>query len=86
MRRPGSVVVSALACQSEGWGIDSRWTRLAYIALESNYYYYHYYLFSSDTSDKHKQHEARSIVNTNTHLKIKNTISINNSQQAWPKV
>ena len=29
--------------------------------------YYYYYLFILDTSGKHKQHEARSIVNTNTH-------------------
>ena len=47
--------------------------------LQINYYYY---LFISDTSGLHKQHEARSIVNTNTHKK---RISINNGQQARPK-
>ena len=36
-------------------------------------YYYYYYLFISDTSGKHKQHEARSIVNNkHTHTKKKN--------------
>ena len=40
--------------------------------------YYYYYLFISDTSGKHKQHEARSIVNNKqTHKKI----GINNGQQ-----
>ena len=39
----------------------------------------YYYLFISDTSGKHKQHEARSIVNNkHTH---KNRISIKNGQQ-----
>ena len=34
MRRLGSVVVSILACHSQGWGIDLRWTHLADRALE----------------------------------------------------
>ena len=43
--------------------------------------YYYYYLSISDTSGKHKQHEARSIVN-NQHTKQKEKrISINNGQQ-----
>ena len=34
--------------------------------------YYYYYLFISDTSGKHKQHDARSIVNNkHTHTKKK---------------
>ena len=43
------------------------------------YYYYCYYWFISHTSDKYKQHKARSIVNNkHTHKK---RISINNGQQ-----
>ena len=39
-----------------------------------------YYLFISDTSGKHKQHEARSIVKNKFYKK---RIRINNGQQAW---
>ena len=48
--------------------------------------YYYYCLFITDTSGKHKQHEARSIVNNkHTHTQKKEkTISINNGQQYSP--
>ena len=35
MRSPDSVVVSTLGCHTECWDTDSRWTRLANIALET---------------------------------------------------
>ena len=39
MRSPDSVpiVVSTLGCRAKGWGIETRWTRLANKVLERNF-------------------------------------------------